>query len=164
MVRDWYEKKGAVLGVEHLVEFEEDSITVDIPEEGTIIKGWKITPLISPVVRHPLKRSNNFPYYLKPQVTKKQVDNFREGKLTPCCQLKAEVSGRRKKIPILSHRVLLQGARRPYNFFTLELPVNGNKELASDGCINFMCLLIIDPDSQAPQTSGYLSFAGIAQI
>ena len=58
-------------------------------------------------------------------MTKKQVDNFREGKLTPCCQLKAEVSERRKKIPVLNHRVLLQGARRPYNFFTLELPVNG---------------------------------------
>ena len=61
MVKDSYEKKGGVLGVEHLVEFEEDSITVDIPEEGTTIKGWKITPLISPVVRHPLKHSNQHP-------------------------------------------------------------------------------------------------------
>ena len=61
MVKDSYEKKGGVLGVEHLVEFEEDSITVDIPEEGTTIKGWKITPMFPPVVRHPLKCSNQLP-------------------------------------------------------------------------------------------------------
>ena len=36
--------------------------------------------------------------------------------------------------------------------------------IASDACINFMWLLIIDPDSQATQTSGDLSFAGIAQV
>ena len=65
MVKDLYEKKGAVLGVEHLVEFEGDNITIDIPEEGTTIKGWKITPLIPPVVRHPLKRSNQFPSLAK---------------------------------------------------------------------------------------------------
>ena len=128
MVKDLYEKKGAVLGVEQLVEFEEDSITVDIPNEGTTVKGWKITPLISPVVRYPLKCSNQHPslaIYNLMQVTKKQVDNFREGKLIPYCQLKAELSGRRKKIPVLNHRILLKGARQPHNFFTLELPVRG---------------------------------------
>jgi hypothetical protein len=61
VVKDLYEKKGAILGVEHLVEFEGESITVGIPEEGTTIKGWKITPLFPPVVRHPLKRSNQLP-------------------------------------------------------------------------------------------------------
>jgi hypothetical protein len=125
VVKDLYEKKGAILGVEQLVEFEEESITVDIPKEGTTIKGWKITPLISPVVRHPPSIATNFPHWLQPQVTKKQVDNFREGKLTPCCQLKAEVSGRRKKIPVLNHQVPLKGARWPRNFFTLELPIGG---------------------------------------
>ena len=58
VVKNLYEKKGAILGIEQLVEFEKDSITVGIPEEGITIKGWKITPLISPVVRHPLKHSN----------------------------------------------------------------------------------------------------------
>ena len=57
-----------------------------------------------------------------PQVTKKQVDNFRERKLTPCCQLKAEVSQKRENIPTLKHRVSLTGARYPNNAFTLDLP------------------------------------------
>ena len=70
-------------------------------------------------------------------MTKKQVDNFREGKLTLCCQLKAEVSGRRKNIPVLNHRVLLQGTRRPYNFFTLELPVNDTNDI-SDVCNSYI--------------------------
>ena len=127
MIKDIYEKKGAVHGIEQLVEFEGDSITVDIPKEGTTVKGWKITPLISPVVRHPLKCNNQLPHCLQPQVTKKQVDNFRVGKMIPRCQLKAEVFGRRRKIPVLNHQFLLQGARQPYNFFTLELPIKGNK-------------------------------------
>jgi hypothetical protein len=91
------------------------------------------------------------------------VDNFREGKLTPCCQLKAEVSGRRKKIPVLNHRVRLKGARRPYNFFTLELPINGIG-IASDVCIKLYDFSIVDPNSQATQSSGDLSSAGIVQV
>jgi hypothetical protein len=58
-------------------------------------------------------------------VTKKQVDNFRPGKSIPCCQLKAEVSGRRKKIPQLSHQVELKGAKYPHNMFTIDLPAEG---------------------------------------
>ena len=58
VIKNFYKKERAILGVEHLVEFEEDSITVGIPEEGTTIKGWKITPMFPPVVRHPLKCSN----------------------------------------------------------------------------------------------------------
>jgi hypothetical protein len=51
--------------------------------------------------------ATNFPHWLQPQVTKKQVDNFREGKLTPCCQLLAEVSGKKKEVPTLKHQVNL---------------------------------------------------------
>ena len=58
-------------------------------------------------------------------MTKKQVDNFREGKLIPCCQLKAEFSGRRKKIPRLSHQVKLEGAKYPHDVFTIDLPAEG---------------------------------------
>ena len=133
VVKDEYEEKGAVLGLHQPVSFEADIITLGIPRSGITIKGWEITPLISPVVS-----SCGCPMYVImvtssplitilyiPQVTKKQVDNFREGKLTPCCQLKAHLSGNRKKIPYLSHQVVLQGAKQPYNFFTLELPVQG---------------------------------------
>ena len=45
-----YEKKGAVLGLHQLVDFESDTITLDIPMKGISISGWTITPLIRPVV------------------------------------------------------------------------------------------------------------------
>ena len=73
------------------------------------------------------QHSNHLPRWLQPQVTKKQVDNFREGKLTPCCQLKAQVVGRRKKIPYLSHQVMLEGAKYPHNVFIIDLPAEGTK-------------------------------------
>ena len=45
-----YEEKGAILGLQQPVEFESDEITLDILLEGIAIKGWKITPLMRPVV------------------------------------------------------------------------------------------------------------------
>ena len=51
-MRDEYERKGAICGHHQLVEFESDSITLDIPMEGLTVKGWKITPLIRPRVSH----------------------------------------------------------------------------------------------------------------
>ena len=45
-----YEEKGAILGLQQPVEFESDTISLDIPLEGIAIKGWEITPLMRPVV------------------------------------------------------------------------------------------------------------------
>ena len=46
-----YSEKGALVGPHQPVEFEADTISLDIPmPEGLSIKGWKITPLIRPVV------------------------------------------------------------------------------------------------------------------
>ena len=43
--------KGAVLGLYQPLEFERESISLDIPmPDGISISGWKITPLIRPVV------------------------------------------------------------------------------------------------------------------
>ena len=50
VVKEEYERKGAILGLHQPVEFESDTISLDIPMEGISIKGWKITPLIRPVV------------------------------------------------------------------------------------------------------------------
>jgi hypothetical protein len=58
-------------------------------------------------------------------VTKKQVDNFREGKLIPCCQLLAEVFGKKKQIPTLKHQVTLRGAKYPNNIIVINLPAGG---------------------------------------
>ena len=76
-------------------------------------------------IPYPPSIITNFPHWLQPQVTKKQVDNFREGKATPCCQLLAEVSGKRKKVPSLRHQIALKGAKYPNDVFTLKLPVEG---------------------------------------
>jgi hypothetical protein len=61
-------------------------------------------------------------------VTKKQVDNFREGKLTPCCQLLAEVSGK-KKVQTLKHQINLRGAKYPNDVAVINLPAGGLKTL-----------------------------------
>ena len=68
---------------------------------------------------------NHLPHCLHPQVTKKQVDNFKEGKSTPCCQLLAEVSAKKKKVPILKRQVNLKGAKYPNNVFVISLPAGG---------------------------------------
>ena len=49
MVKKAYEHKKAVLDFEKLVEFESDSITLDVPSHS--IKDWTITPKFPPVVR-----------------------------------------------------------------------------------------------------------------
>ena len=126
------EYRNAILGVCQVVEFEAEAISLDIPMEGKSIKGWKITPLRYPMVSscghhiHPCI-ATNFPHWLQPQVTKKQVDNFREGKLTPCCQLLAEFEtyGEEKKISKLKHRVNLKGAKYPNDVFVINLPARG---------------------------------------
>ena len=56
------------------------------------------------------------------QVTKKQVDNFRQGKLTPCCQVKAQVL-ERENVQSLKYQVSLQGAKYPYDICIIDLPI-----------------------------------------
>ena len=53
------------------------------------------------------------------------MDDFRKGTSIPCCQLRAKVMGRRKKIPRLSHQVKLEGAKYPHDVFTIDLPAEG---------------------------------------
>ena len=52
VVKAEYERKGAILELHKVVEFdsEYDAITLDIPVKGITIKDWEITPLIPPVV------------------------------------------------------------------------------------------------------------------
>ena len=50
-MKEEYERKGAVLGLYQPMEFEGESISLDIPmPDGLSVNGWKITPLIRPVV------------------------------------------------------------------------------------------------------------------
>ena len=46
-----YSSKAAILGVDNVVEFEGDRITLDIPMDGTEVSGgWRITPMFPPTV------------------------------------------------------------------------------------------------------------------
>ncbi len=46
-----YSSKAAILGVDNIVEFEGDRITLDIPMEGAEVSGgWRITPMFHPTV------------------------------------------------------------------------------------------------------------------
>ncbi|XP_064401224.1 uncharacterized protein LOC135347256 isoform X2 [Halichondria panicea] len=104
-VSEKYSTKEAILGVNHFVEFEGDRITLDIPIDGTKVKGgWKITPMFHPTV------------------IKKNVDQFKPGQRIPHCHLKAEITNkRRKSAPKLSHKVNLLGAKDPFQFTTIDL-------------------------------------------
>ena len=45
-----YKKEGARPGADQNIEFESEMITLNVPIKGKRINGWKITPLIRPVV------------------------------------------------------------------------------------------------------------------
>ena len=45
-----YEKKGVHQVADLKIEFESDRIALNIPLKGKTINGWKITPLVRPVV------------------------------------------------------------------------------------------------------------------
>ena len=49
MVEDEYTRKGARLDLSFDdVQFEQEQITLDIPQDETIVGGWKIIPYIYP--------------------------------------------------------------------------------------------------------------------
>ena len=50
IVKEEYERKGAIRGLHQPVEFESETITLNIPMEGMSTKGWTITALGAPVV------------------------------------------------------------------------------------------------------------------
>ena len=49
-MKEEYAREGAIRDVHQPVEFESEAISLNIPLEGVSIKGWKITPLMRPVV------------------------------------------------------------------------------------------------------------------
>ena len=50
VVKEKYERGRAIHGPHQPLEFESNAITLNIPMDGKAISGWKITPLIRPVV------------------------------------------------------------------------------------------------------------------
>ena len=50
VVEKEFRRRGAELVLMQPIEFESDQITVDIQKEGIVRGGWKITPIIAPIV------------------------------------------------------------------------------------------------------------------
>ena len=47
---EYHQKRLALLGPDQPVDFESEQIKLNIPNDGITVNGWKITPLIAPVV------------------------------------------------------------------------------------------------------------------
>ncbi len=61
-----YSSKKAVLGVNNFVEFEEDSLTLDIPMAGAEVSGgWRITPMFHPTVYSYIGVHNYLNFYFQ---------------------------------------------------------------------------------------------------
>ena len=54
------------------------------------------------------------------QITKEKVDKFETGQEIPCCQITAKWTGKGKPSQ-LTHAVILKGAKKPNNYFYIEL-------------------------------------------
>ena len=51
MEKSYHEQQRALSGPDQPVEFEADQIRLDIPPKGIVLEeGWKLVPLIAPVV------------------------------------------------------------------------------------------------------------------
>ena len=57
------------------------------------------------------------------QVLKSDVDSHipRENSVFPHCQLSAECSRKRKKVPKLTHKINMIGAKRPFTYFVINM-------------------------------------------
>ena len=138
------------------MEFEEDRVYLDIPMDGVSVKGgWMITPLVTPSVCFLIGVHKHTVYLITPQVSKKQVDNFKPGRRIPSCQLRAEIPTKyresiptkyRESIPTLFHRVKLQGAKDPCNEINIILDTKSavSSRSLSRGTVFNICLCCSD--------------------
>ena len=80
--------------------------------------------------------------------------------MIPCCQLKAEVSRKKKKVSTLKHRVTMDGAKPPNNEFVIDLPAEG--KLGSS--LQFMLCLVsfADPCSHHARFETFGDIAAVA--
>ena len=131
VVQQEYTSIGATTGPDLPVEFESDSISLQLPSKREILNGgWRLFPLFYPSVRE-CQAVSVFLLFkclnlnLNLQITKKQVDSFTPGKKIPSCQLVAKWIGQGKPSE-LSHKVTLMGAKEPSNFFHIVLNNDSN--------------------------------------
>ena len=108
------------------VKFESDSISLQLPsEEDNLDDGWNIVPLFSPVVRTYYNLcifgQNLIAMLAFVQISKEQVDSCTAGQEFPHCELTAEWTKQNQPPSCLKRKVVLSGAKEPYNYFVIML-------------------------------------------
>jgi len=68
-----------------------------------------------------------------------QVDRFVPGRRVPSCQLHVKWTGQQEQPVELVHRVKLQGAKEPFNFFMIRIP-------PPQGCVESLLHTVMHKD------------------
>ena len=135
VTRDRYSRFDTISGPDFEVQFQEDIIRLAIPGNGLYLNGWEIRslgpPAVSFISSEVIKWSATYQNLtsLIMQITKQQVDTFKPGqqgqqeKRVPYCRLRVKLKA--KNFIELVHNVELQGARSPFDFFTITCPPKG---------------------------------------
>ena len=113
------------------VVFQESEITLNVPEEGIIQDGWKITPMTYPVVclycmqvcvcKYWCHSSSCLQLYTLLQIAERDANKFKEGKWIPQCELMMKWKRDNEEPGRLEYRVFLNGAREHQNYLLLVL-------------------------------------------
>ena len=124
--KEYSPQRGAHEGPEYRIEFESDRITLDIPIEGIVLpEGWKIIPLITPVVCtctcNKSAQADVHDTFFLFQIMKRHVDSFEPGKMIPKCYLSADFIASVRDRPQLVHQIHLIGAKEPFNMFFIKI-------------------------------------------
>ena len=141
LVQVRYERGGWNFHHDQQLEFEEPAadsspeITLHFNEESSADDKWKIVPLGPPKVRSFLSPVHwycpnvQYRHVLNffHQIMKDKVDVMGEKSRPPRCRLALKWTGKpKRRFPTVSRRVDLEGAKRPYHYFTITLPETGS--------------------------------------
>ena len=127
-IEDNYSRLNAIFGPRFMVQFENDTISLEISE--VLENGWTITPLIPPVVSLCCQHycvcglTLNLLHYSN-QIDKQQVRRFKPGQEVPYCRLQVKLDKEKKPVD-LKYKVQLHGAKSPRDFFNLTCPPEGS--------------------------------------
>ena len=135
-VQNDYERGGWNFHHDQQLEFEEPAadsspaITLRFNEESSPHDKWEVDSLGPPKVRSFSSQvdwyCSTVQYICSQQIMKNKVDEMDEKSRPPCCRLSITWKGKSRRLfPIVSHRVNLEGAKRPYHYFTIKLPQTG---------------------------------------
>ena len=138
LVQEKYERGGWNFHHEQQLEFEEPAadsspaITLHFNEESSADDKWEVDSLGPPKVRsfsspvHWYYPTVQYLLICFHQIMKDKVDDMDEKSRPPRCRLSISWTGKsRRRFPTISHRVNLEGAKRPYHYFTIKLPETG---------------------------------------